>query len=283
MHGGFGQSLAMHARWIAGLLACVLAACAHPHHQPPDTAVAAAGAPAAAVLRPGAPHAAAPTVVFQSGLGDGHAVWREVLAQLPPALPAIAADRPGYGERPAGAGPRDACHIAAEQRALLQRSGLRPPYVLVGHSLGGLYQYVYARLYPQEVAGLVLLDPTHPDLLATLQREQPAAASVLRLARQLAFTPAMRQEFDAQADCLQQLPGRAPLAVPTLLLASTRQPFYMTEELQSALDGLRADWLRRTGALLLPVQGSGHHLHRDAPHAVAQAVQALTARAAPLL
>jgi pimeloyl-ACP methyl ester carboxylesterase len=53
--------------------------------------------------------------------------------------------------------------IAEDLHTLLQRAGERPPYVLVGHSLGGLFVRKYAELYPKEVAGMVLLDSAHED------------------------------------------------------------------------------------------------------------------------
>ena len=58
----------------------------------------------------------------------------------------FAYDRPGYAGNPASEALRDPCTVAAELRAQLRTAGLQPPYVLVGHSLGGLYQYVFARL-----------------------------------------------------------------------------------------------------------------------------------------
>ncbi|WP_162241832.1 alpha/beta fold hydrolase [Pseudorhodoferax sp. Leaf267] len=217
-----------------------------------------------------------PAVVFQSGLGDDHGTWAQVLQQLPSRIEAIAPDRPGYGASPASTELRDACRIAQEQRALLQRSGVKPPYVLVGHSLGGLYQYVYARQYPDEVAGLVLLDPTHPDILKTLQRETPGAAALLQLARATVFTSAMRQEFDAQTACLDALDTRAPLAAPALLMVSTRPSAYAGEGLQATLGTLRQDWLQLTGTgALTPVANAGHYIQRDAPQAVVAAIRSL--------
>ncbi len=228
--------------------------------------------------RPGA----APAVVFQSGLGDDHGSWRQVLQQLPTDLEALAPDRPGYGASPAHDGTRDACSIAREQHALLRQSGAKPPYVLVGHSIGGLYQYVYARLYPQEVAGLVLLDATHPRMLDTLQREQPGTAALLQLARHTVFSAAAGQEFDAQTACLDGLDIRAPLAMPAVVLTSTKPAAYAGAELQDTLKQLQHDWLARTGAAVLtPVADSGHQIQRDAPDAVVRAIMSLTRSAAP--
>jgi pimeloyl-ACP methyl ester carboxylesterase len=225
-----------------------------------------------------------PAVVFQSGLGDGHAAWVPVLQQLPADTQAVAADRPGYGASPLRDGTRDACRIAQEQRALLHEAGAKPPYVLVGHSIGGLYQYVYARLYPDEVAGLVLLDPTHPAMLPTLEREQPGAAALLQLARHTVFSPAMAQEFDDQAGCLAHLATGTPLTMPTVVLTSTRPAAYAVGDMQATLDRLQQDWMAPTGVqALTPVPGSGHRIHHDAPQAVVRAIRAITQAGAAAL
>jgi pimeloyl-ACP methyl ester carboxylesterase len=63
----------------------------------------------------------------------------------------------------------------SELRALLEAAGVRPPYVLVGHSLGGLFARRFAQLFPSEVAGLVLLDPAHEDYDAYMPEQLTAA------------------------------------------------------------------------------------------------------------
>lgn len=120
-----------------------------------------------------------PTVVFQSGLGDGMSVWASVIQLLPPTLSSFAYDRPGYGGSSSKAGRRDACTIAQELHEILRATGHRPPYVLVGHSLGGLYQYAFAKLYPEEVSGVLLLDATHPDHWTTIQERAEDTAMVI--------------------------------------------------------------------------------------------------------
>jgi len=69
--------------------------------------------------------------------------------------------------------PRTGAAIVAELHAVLKQTGVRPPYVLVGHSLGGLYTSLYARTYPGEVVGLVLLDSMHPEQIERCQQYLP--------------------------------------------------------------------------------------------------------------
>jgi pimeloyl-ACP methyl ester carboxylesterase len=90
-------------------------------------------------------------------------------------------DRAGMGWSEPGPSPPDATRVASDLHALLQEADEEGPYVLVGHSLAGLYSRVYASRYPEEVAGMVLVDSSHPDqfegsgLVVTMNR----AAGVL--------------------------------------------------------------------------------------------------------
>ena len=213
-----------------------------------------------------------PVIVLQSGLGDGRTTWKTVWQQLTARHRVFALDRPGYGDSPSTSAPRDPCQAARELHAALRETHLPPPYLLVGHSLGGLYQVVFARLYPDETAGVLLLDPTHPGHWATLQRETPKTAALVKGLRNTLFTPTMRAEFDAQALCLDGLPPW-PSAVPARLLFSGRFGPLETDEFQRTLMRLRLDWQQRLGASAETVQDSGHYLHRDAPERVLQALE----------
>jgi pimeloyl-ACP methyl ester carboxylesterase len=117
-----------------------------------------------------------PAVVFENGAGEQLDVWRRTQDIVSGFATTIAYDRAGTGGSSDGPLPRDGRQVARELHAALQDSGVPPPYVLVGHSLGGLYVRVYATLYPQEVAALVLVDPSlHDD--ATVEPERLAAST----------------------------------------------------------------------------------------------------------
>src|SRR5581483_6731748 len=103
-----------------------------------------------------------PTVILESGLGDTLDVWSAVQPLIAAGCArTLAYNRAGYlGSDPSDA-PRDSVTIVGELRAELQRQHIKPPYILVGHSLGGLYMQYFARNYPKEVSGLLLVDSTH--------------------------------------------------------------------------------------------------------------------------
>ncbi len=105
----------------------------------------------------------APTVVLVHGLGATfQKSWRKVYPEVALGHTVLAYNRAGYGRTPVHDAVRDARQIVSELRKNLQRLALSPPYVLVGHSMGGLYMQWFARQHPQDVAGLLLVDSTHP-------------------------------------------------------------------------------------------------------------------------
>jgi pimeloyl-ACP methyl ester carboxylesterase len=90
--------------------------------------------------------------------------WASVQPAVAEFARACAFDRSGLGWSEPSPNTRTLSNYIQEQRTLLARAGVEPPYVLVGHSAGGLYVRVYAHQYPDEVAGIVLVDAAHEDL-----------------------------------------------------------------------------------------------------------------------
>jgi len=111
-----------------------------------------------------------PTVVLETGALAMSALWGWVQPQVAVHTRVCSYDRAGLGWSEPGPAPRDALHISSELHTLLKNSGEAPPYVLVGHSFGGLLVRVYTDQYPEDVAGLLLLDSSHPDQVARLEK-----------------------------------------------------------------------------------------------------------------
>lgn len=217
-----------------------------------------------------------PTVVFQSGLGDGMSVWGAVVKQLPATVSSFAYDRPGYGGSVVVPGGRDPCTIARELHDLLIATRRAPPYVLVGHSLGGLYQYVFAMLYPEETAGILLVDATHLDHWVTIQQRAPNTATVLRSLRAVAFSDTERREFDGQVVCSADLKSRAAPRIPARLLLRAKSEVGESAEFQALSRELATQWPHLLpGMSVMQVDGAGHYIQKERPEVVVDEIRKL--------
>ncbi len=111
------------------------------------------------------------TLVMDAGLPGTCLDWSWVQDELANYARVITYDRAGYGWSELGPKPRTSLQEVNELRELLQKEKINKPYILVGHSYGGLNMLLYAYTYPDEVAGLVLIDSTHPDYHEFLPEE----------------------------------------------------------------------------------------------------------------
>lgn len=218
------------------------------------------------------------TVVFESGLGNGKEVWAPVFNALGTETRVIAYDRAGYGQSEESALARNGAQIVEELRALLQAEGVPAPYILVGHSLGGTIVKLFARTYPQEVAGVVLVDAREANFVQRCKK-----MGLLRLLYEpprLLFLwgcSAMRRELEAAATTTQQARSTGTFPhVPLRVLTHHRPVFHWPRGVarawadgQSSMVGLSAK-----GRIKL-CDRSGHHIHRDRPDLVVRAIRSV--------
>ena len=112
-----------------------------------------------------------PTVVFESGLDNlGSLSWALVQDSIATTTRTCAYSRAGVMWSDPDSRPFDSKRVSEDLHAALAKAGERPPFVVVGHSLGGPYALLYTGLYPSEVAGLVFVDASHPDQLDRLRK-----------------------------------------------------------------------------------------------------------------
>lgn len=104
-----------------------------------------------------------PAVIFDSGLGDATIPWALVQPAIAKKTTACSFDRAGLGFSDAARRPSTPINQSEDLHALLQAAGIKPPYVLVGHSMAGMNVRVYADKYPDEVVGMVVVDGSHED------------------------------------------------------------------------------------------------------------------------
>jgi pimeloyl-ACP methyl ester carboxylesterase len=104
-----------------------------------------------------------PTVVIEAGQGDFGLSWVRVQPEVATSARVCVYDRAGLGWSDPSPRPRTVAVMVDELHSLLTNAGIPGPYILVGHSLGGMVVRLYAHQYPQEVAGMVLVDSSHEE------------------------------------------------------------------------------------------------------------------------
>ncbi|MBV8370203.1 MAG: alpha/beta hydrolase [Candidatus Eremiobacteraeota bacterium] len=114
-----------------------------------------------------------PTVVLDAGETETMFTWRKVQPMIAKFTRVCSYDRASMGFSTDGPLPRDASAIVSDLHTALQRARVAPPYVLVGHSIAGLYAPLFADRYPQDVAGMVLVDPSFPNQQQALEAVSP--------------------------------------------------------------------------------------------------------------
>jgi pimeloyl-ACP methyl ester carboxylesterase len=107
-------------------------------------------------------HGSGPTILLEAGLMSTVLSWTDLQRELSKSFRVVSYDRAGLGWSDLGPMPRNADRIVDELHVLLERAGIPPPYILVGHSFGGLTMPWFAARFPNEVAGVVLVDPVAP-------------------------------------------------------------------------------------------------------------------------
>ncbi|HZW28003.1 MAG TPA: alpha/beta hydrolase [Trueperaceae bacterium] len=178
-----------------------------------------------------------PTVVLEAGLGDGSINFRALQTRIAAFTRVCAYDRAGYGWSDEAEDARDLEAIVADLHALLEGAGEEGPYVLAGHSLGGLIALGYAKARPGDVVGVVLIDSSHPH-----QMDRLAAVPELVTAQELeieglAAAIDMAESGGLPPDAVR--PNAPPVLAPALQDEWARL-FVQPKQLRAAVAEFRA-------------------------------------------
>ena len=145
-----------------------------------------------------------PALIFDSGTGGFSLEWMQVQKVLSRHTRVCSYDRAGYGWSDMGPLPRTSRRITQELRTLLGRAGVSGPYIVAGHSFGGYTAQLFARHYPQDTAGLVLIDSSHPEQVERLpapERGEPRT-DIHRARSYLVSKPVMHPNFPDETKTL---------------------------------------------------------------------------------
>jgi pimeloyl-ACP methyl ester carboxylesterase len=212
------------------------------------------------------------TVILETGTGDSSEVWSAVQKQVAEFARACSYDRLGLGKSDKPAQPRTADEIVNDLHRLLTVARVPAPYVMVGHSIGGIYVRKYSALYPTEVTGIVLVDSAHEEQfarVAEISREWAARISSRFPADEqhrqgfLSGKERLTWHFDAPLVVIEH--AEKPLsAAPDPMAQQSEVVFHV---LQKDLAG------RSKYGQLREAKSSGHYIQRDEPELVVQSIK----------
>ena len=253
-----------------------------------------------------------PTVIMEAGGGGNVLHWMLVQPAIAQSTRVCTYDRAGMGWSDPGPPPRTPQRIVAELHTLLTNAGIPGPYILVGHSIGGKYVRLYASQYPQDVAGMVLVDARNEDVDAAMtptmraddrshvQTEQRMTQVLgrLGLVRLLASGPsdipaATRRMIGVQASRSQALATQwdeytvwadADPALRAALPLGQLPLIVLSSDLTAERDPILRAAMRTQAGLssnsrLVIATNSGHGIQIDQPAFVIDAVQQVLASA----
>lgn len=211
-------------------------------------------------------------VVFENGLGGRMEWWKKILPEISKDTTTFVYNRPGYGRSDPVSTPRDGSHVVDELRSLLRNKGLNPPYILVGHSLGGLYMQLFARRYPDEVSALILVDSTHPAQFKDKGSAENWPAW-FRLAYSVATSLVEKEEMNAINTTGERVLSLPSFTGKPVIVLSASQPMKEKSALADDANEKRKDITRLYPGSKQIWVDSGHGIPLEKPGSVISAIR----------
>jgi pimeloyl-ACP methyl ester carboxylesterase len=226
-----------------------------------------------------------PSTILVAGLGNALDTWAQIIPSTAELSTVVAYSRAGLGRSEPGPSKHTAKDSVLELHALLTKLNLKPPYVLVGGSYGGILVRLYTSLYPSEVAGLVFVDASHEQQVQRFGKLDPKYPAEFRAF----FDEKLKSLKGAEADETREsvriqntgaVEGMKPLPdIPIAVLTSMKvdpKPEFVNQTAQGhdAWRAMHEEWFRRSrNGLHIVTARSGHHIQDDEPQLVIEAIR----------
>lgn len=212
-----------------------------------------------------------PTVIMDAGYGDYSKAWNSVLVEISMLSSVLIYDRAGLGKSESSSNPRTSREMVKELKELLGEAKIKPPYLLAGHSFGGVNMRMFAAEYPNEVCGLVLIDSTPEDYR---ERFLPAMSQDFQQAYNKQFV--YEGNYDEFMESLKQLKDtRQKLNVPLIVLSAGKKAHYSMES-QKLWNEMQREILKiSSDGELVIAENSAHYIQNDEPELVVWAIKKL--------
>ncbi|WP_419465915.1 alpha/beta fold hydrolase [Bacillus spongiae] len=212
-----------------------------------------------------------PTVVMDAGYGDYSKSWDQVVTEVSQLTEVVVYDRAGLGRSEKSRNRRTSQEMVKELKELLTILNVDTPIILVGHSFGGINIRLFATKYPDDVAGLLLVDSTPEEYK---ERFLPIMSNEFQVAYHQQFIH--ESNYDEFMESLRTVgENKTTLDIPLMVLCAGKKDHYTVEaqelwnEMQAELVGIS------TNGQLVIANESGHFIQKDEPNIVIDAIKRL--------
>jgi pimeloyl-ACP methyl ester carboxylesterase len=227
------------------------------------------------------------SIVLIAGFNSDMATWEKMYKQLDPNMTVFTYNRPGVGQSANVPGKRDAATIVNELKAVLQANNVKPPYIFVAHSMGGIYARMFYHQNPSLVKGLVLVDATHERQIETLLALVDDQATRDFISQQmeanfqdsLAVIPpgSLKEEFRSNyKENYEQIKQFGPITkIPVYVITSTKIGADSNPVIVEITKTLHAQWATAAGTKgkFVTTDKSGHYIQVEEPHLVVDGIR----------
>ncbi|MCM3164274.1 alpha/beta fold hydrolase [Metabacillus litoralis] len=215
-----------------------------------------------------------PTIVMDAGYGDYSKTWDSVISDLSLLTDVLIYDRAGLGKSESSSKPRTSIEMIKELREVVKGTKIKLPFILVGHSFGGVNARMYATEYPKDVCGLILVDSTPEDYR---ERFLPTMSNEFQEAYNKQFVH--EGNYDEFMESLKQLKTlKRKINVPLIVLSAGKKAHYSTKS-QELWNEMQRDILEiSTNGELVIAENSAHYIQNDEPEFLVNAVKRLLSR-----
>lgn len=220
-----------------------------------------------------------PTVIFEAGLGDDSEVWRNIQNNVSCLTSTLSYDRAGIGKSEVGFTPRSAEDIVKDLFHLLTKLSLNPPFILVGHSFGGLVMRLFASTYPNLIAGMILVDAVPENKEEHFEKVLPDHLKIRN--REYLENPELNPEKIDKVVSYKQILNRKRIFDFPMTIITRGQPDiargdWPNEEILKIEQELQSEFLQlsRNSKRIIATK-SGHYIQEDEPELVIDAIREL--------
>lgn len=210
-----------------------------------------------------------PTVVFDSGYGWALENWAPIRNEVAKLTKMFTYDRAGVGKSEGDNNPNHSRQAVENLYTLLQKANIKPPYILVGHSFGGLNVRLFASTYPEEVTGVILLDSCHEDqnkIMAPLFSKEVQEAYFGQFGAEGSLSEI--EESLEQVRAVKSI-GNIPLIVMT----GRSQPHHTPESMAAWIHFHKDLSTLSTNSKHMIIEDAGHAIHMDHPEVIIETIR----------